>query len=82
MASLIIQGLNINYNFKRLATSKSLCNISEKTVTSSVRRAIRNILPNSLVHVSCGAQLFNNGGICTWNGQCYVNGYSYSYTVQ
>lgn len=81
MASLNILALNINYHFSRLATRKALCSISEKTVTSAVRRALRN-LGYLNIQVCCAATLYNMGGVYSWSGQCFVNGQQHSYTVQ
>jgi len=89
MTTLTVQVLNISYNFKRLGTNRALCIISQKTVTSSVRRALRKILINSQIQVCCSANLSKhscicpkNGQCCTWYGQCWVNGNAYLYTVQ
>ena len=79
MAHLSIISLNINYKFPRLATSKPLQSISEKTLTIAVRRVLHKHLPNSQTHVSCRAYLSTTG---IWNGQCTINGQRYLYFVQ
>lgn len=76
---MIIMGtLNLpifQYQFPRLGRSKPLSQLSEKTVSSAVRRALRNNFQQ--VQVVCAVQ-YQNGA---WQGNALINGTIYSYTV-
>jgi len=63
------------YQFPKLGTTKPLHQLSVKTITTSVRRALRRIFNN--VIVSCTAQFINN----RWIGTCIINGRSYQWIV-
>ena len=52
--------------------------LSEKTITTKIRKYLRSIYGPRNVIVSCKAYL-NNG---RWIGKCKVNGVQYTYVVE
>ena len=60
-----------------LSFRKTLSNLSEKTVTTRVRQALKRIGLNNII-VSCKAT-FTNG---RWIGDCIINGQSYTWEVK
>jgi len=80
MAALYLLGTSNNglpYQFPRLGTSKPLCQLSVKTITKSVRGALRRIFGPNNISVSCSATCIN--GI--WHGKCSINGKQYQWEV-
>ena len=75
MATLNLPIFKYQYQFPRLGRSKPLSQLSGKTVTSAVLRALRNKFQQ--VHVTCVVQ-YKNG---VWHGNAKINGTICSYTV-
>lgn len=80
MATLYLIGISHNslpYQFPKLGTNKQLNQLSDKTVTTSVRRALRKIFGLNNISVSCSATYING----MWHGSCRINGNQYQWEV-
>lgn len=70
--------LTIPNQYPLIMTSyKKVHELSKKSITTKVRKKLRELFPNENVKVSCEAVKQNN----QWKGKYWINGKKYDYIV-
>ena len=66
-----------NKNSSIITSYKKAHKLSKKSITTKVRKKLRELFPNENVKVSCEARKQNN----QWKGRYWINGKQYDYIV-